>query len=109
MTSPQTPVFYLSDVYQKKVRFYLNELQLQNVAPGDEVQVENAAGSRRSAVVSAISDSSMFTPKSVQTEDLRPELVYEVTALMEDEGREFRLGQAVTVYFKNKDGLQSAR
>lgn len=109
MTSPQTPVFYLSNVYQKKVRFYLNELQLKDVAPGDEVQVLNAAGSRRSAVVSAISDSAMFTPKSVQTEDLRPELVYEVTALMEDERREFRLGQAVTVYYQNKDGLQSAR
>lgn len=99
MTSPQSAVFYLSDVYEKKVRFYLNESQLQQVKPGIEVQVENSSGSCAPAVVSAVSESAMFTPKNVQTEDLRPELVYEVTALLPDKERRFRLGQAVTVYW----------
>lgn len=101
MTSPQSPVFYLSDVYEKKVRFYLTEAQLQQVASGLEVQVENSSGSRAAAVVTAVSESAMFTPKNVQTEDLRPDLVYEVTALLRDEDRLFRLGQAVTVYWQS--------
>lgn len=98
MASPQSPVFYLSDVDEKKVRFYLPELEVSKVKQGDKVTVQNTAGDRLTAVVSAVSESAMFTPKNVQTEDLRPDLMYEVTALMPDENGLFRLGQAVTIF-----------
>ncbi|MBO8415544.1 MAG: HlyD family efflux transporter periplasmic adaptor subunit [Proteobacteria bacterium] len=104
MATVQSPVFYLSDVSEKKVRFYLPELEVSKVHPGEQVTVENAAGQRLRARVSAVSESAMFTPKNVQTEDLRPDLMYEVTALMADAHWLFRLGQAVTIYLDGGAG-----
>ena len=38
-----------------------------------------------------------FTPKSVQTEELRTSLVYEVRVIVDDKGNALRLGQPATV------------
>lgn len=42
----------------------------------------------------------MFTPKSVQTEDLRTDLIYEVRIEVVDQQRVLRFGQAITVYLQ---------
>ena len=39
-----------------------------------------------------------FTPKSVQTEELRTSLVYEVRVFVKDPSDELRLGMPATVY-----------
>jgi HlyD family secretion protein len=38
-----------------------------------------------------------FTPKTVQTEELRPSLVYEVRVFVKDPADELRLGMPATV------------
>ena len=44
----------------------------------------------------------MFTPKTVQTEELRASLVYEVRVDVEDPDNLLRLGQPVSVIFNDK-------
>ena len=46
-----------------------------------------------------VSSTAEFTPKTVQTEDLRTVLVYEVRLTLEDPENVLRLGQPVTVEF----------
>ncbi len=50
--------------------------------------------------VGYISSVAEFTPKSVQTEDLRTKLVYEVRIVVEDADNTLRMGQPVTVKLK---------
>ena len=45
-----------------------------------------------------ISSVAEFTPKTLQTEELRTSLVYEVRVLVKDAADELRLGMPVTVY-----------
>lgn len=94
----QVPVFYLAPREEKTARFYVNELMLATLSVGSRVMLSNAAGDRAEAYISAIADTAMFTPKTVQTEELRPDLVYEVRADFMDAPGAFRLGQAITVY-----------
>ena len=47
--------------------------------------------------VGFISSVAEFTPKSVQTEELRTSLVYEVRVVVEDPQDQLRLGQPVSV------------
>ena len=50
--------------------------------------------------VGFISSVAEFTPKTVQTPDLRTNLVYEVRILVDDKDNRLRLGMPVTVGFK---------
>ena len=50
--------------------------------------------------VGYISSVAEFTPKSVQTEELRTALVYEVRIVVEDPDNTLRLGMPVTVRFR---------
>ena len=52
--------------------------------------------------ISFISPTAMFTPKSVQTEDLRADLIYEISVEVEDPKHVLRFGQAITVYLKGE-------
>ncbi|MBU3826106.1 MAG: HlyD family efflux transporter periplasmic adaptor subunit [Candidatus Anaerobiospirillum merdipullorum] len=96
--SAQVPVFYVAPRTPKLARFYVSELVLDKLKVGSAVTIANAAGHQVRATISAIAESAMFTPKTVQTEELRPDLVYEVRAEFADEAGQFRLGQAITVY-----------
>lgn len=51
------------------------------------------------ATVGFISSQAEFTPKTVQTQDLRTLLVYEVRLNVDDPDNALRLGQPVTVDF----------
>ena len=102
MASPSTPVFALSQVYHKFIRCYLTEEQLASVKIGDNVIVSTTANGSIQGTVSVISQTAMFTPKSVQTEELRPALVYEVRIDVTDNDGTLRLGQSVTVNFDQK-------
>ena len=50
-----------------------------------------------------ISPVAEFTPKPVQTEELRTSLVYEIRVFVKDPSDELRLGMPATVYL-NTDG-----
>lgn len=99
MASPSTTVFELSMTDLKRVRIYLTEEQLPKVKLGSKVIISNANQDTVEGTVGYISDTAMFTPKTVQTEELRASLVYEVRVDVKDLNNILRLGQSVTASF----------
>jgi HlyD family secretion protein len=100
MASPQTPVFSLAITDPKWVRAYLAEPDLGKLHPGmsASVAVDSFAQRRFDGWVGYISPVAEFTPKTVQTEELRPSLVYEVRVFVKDPDDELRLGMPTSVY-----------
>jgi len=99
MASPQRPVYTLALTDPKWVRAYVNEVELGHVRPGMRAQVytDSAPDSPVAGRVGYISSVAEFTPKTVQTEDLRTDLVYEVRILVRDPDDRLRLGMPATV------------
>jgi HlyD family secretion protein len=100
MATPQRPVFALALTQPKWVRIYVGEPDLGRVKPGMSARVvtDSQPGQPIAGKVGYISSVAEFTPKSVQTEELRTSLVYEVRVLVEDSGNVLRLGQPATVH-----------
>jgi len=99
MASPQRPVVSLAIVDPKWVRAYVSEPDLVKVKPGAEasVTVDGLADQTFVGHVGFISPVAEFTPRSIQTEELRTSLVYEVRVLVTDAGNALRLGMPATV------------
>ena len=100
MASPQKPVFSLAVVDPKWVRAYVSEPDLGKVRPGmaASVAADSFPGQRFDGWVGFISPVAEFTPKAVQTEELRTSLVYEVRVFVKDPSDELRLGMPASVY-----------
>lgn len=98
MASASTPVFKLSLLNKKWVRVYVKETNLGKVYEGQaadvyiDSQTEPIAGQ-----VGYISSTAEFTPKTVQTDELRTALVYEVRVYVDDDDNVLRLGMPATV------------
>ncbi|CDF85107.1 UPF0194 membrane protein in asrC 5'region [Pseudomonas knackmussii B13] len=99
MASPQRAVYALAITDPKWVRVYVNETQLGLIKPGQNASVVTDSHPQQPVEghVGYISDVAEFTPKAVQTEELRTALVYEVRVLVEDKGNRLRLGMPATV------------
>ena len=97
MASPQRPVFALALTQPKWVRVYVSEGDLGKVKTGMTVRVLTDSQAEVEGKVSFIAATAEFTPKSVETEELRTSLVYEVRVIVEDAKDLLRLGQPVTV------------
>ena len=97
---PQRPVFSLAVSDPKWVRAYVCAPDLGKVGHGMAVSIEvdSYPGRRFDAWVGFISPVAEFTPKSVQVEELRTSLVYEVRVFVKDPHDELRLGMPTTVY-----------
>ena len=100
MASPQKPVFSLAVTDPKWVRAYVSEPDLGKVSPGmaASVAVDSFPERRFDGWVGFISPVAEFTPKAVQTAELRTSLVYEVRVFVKDPGDALRLGMPATVY-----------
>jgi HlyD family secretion protein len=100
MASPQLPVFTLAMIDPKWVRAYVGETELGRVRLGmpASVTVDSFPGKRFDGWVGFVSPVSEFTPKSVQTEDLRTSLVYEVRVFVHDPDDALPLGAPATVH-----------
>jgi len=100
MASPQRPVFSLAITDPKWVRAYVSESNLGKVHQGmaATVAVDSFPNRRFEGWVGFISPVAEFTPKAVQTEELRTSLVYEVRVFVKDPSDELRLGMPATVY-----------
>lgn len=101
MATPQRPALALALAQPKWVRVYVSEAELGKVKPGMATRVSTDSHPDQPVVgkVGYISSVAEFTPKSVQTEELRTSLVYEVRVLVEDGDNRLRLGQPATVRF----------
>jgi len=98
MAAPQRPVYTLAIANPKWVRTYVRESDLGRIRPGMaasiriDSQQEPIAGK-----IGYISSVAEFTPKTVQTEELRTALVYEVRVLADDKADRLRMGMPATV------------
>ena len=100
MAGPAKTVYAISVMSPKWVRAYVTERQLGLVREGGAAVVSTDTTPDMQATVGYVSSEAEFTPKNVQTEDLRTLLVYEVRLNVEDAGNRLRLGQPVTVRFR---------
>lgn len=100
MASPQSPVFSLAVTDPKWVRAYVSEPDLGKIHPGmaAAVAVDSFPKRRFDGWIGFISPVAEFTPKAVQTTELRTSLVYEVRVFVKDPKDELRLGMPASVY-----------
>ncbi len=95
-------VFTLSIDRPLRVRAYVAEDQMSRIAPGMAVTV-TADGNAKTyhGTIGYISPRAEFTPKTVQTSDLRTDLVYRLRIVVSDPDERLRQGQPVTVAVDN--------
>jgi HlyD family secretion protein len=100
MASPQRPVYTLALTEPLWARVYLPEKILGKVAPGlpARLRTDSFPGKTYHGWVGYISPSAEFTPKAVQTEDTRTDLVYQARVFACNPQGELRLGMPVTVW-----------
>lgn len=100
MASPTKPVFSLAITDPKWVRVYVPETNLGLVRPGARavVIVDSFPTHSFPGWIGFVSPSAEFTPKSVETPDLRTSLVYEVRVFVKDPHDDLRLGMPATVH-----------
>jgi HlyD family secretion protein len=100
MASPQKTVLALAITDPKWVRAYVSEPDLGKIRSGmaTSVVVDSFPQRRFEGWIGFISPVAEFTPKSVQTEELRSSLVYEVRVFVKDPADELRLGMPASAY-----------
>lgn len=99
MAAPQTPVLTLALTEPLWVRVYVPGPQLGRIAPGmrAEVSTDSFPDKVYQGWVGFISPTAEFTPKNVETPDLRTRLVYQARVFVCDPQGELRLGMPATV------------
>ena len=99
MTTAQKPVYTLALTNPKWVRVYANEKDLNAIQMGAAAQVirDSQPNHPIDGKIGYISSVAEFTPKTVQTEDIRTTLVYEVRVHVNDPQDALKMGQPVTV------------
>jgi len=99
MSSPQRPVFNLAIVDPKWIRAYVSEADLGKVHNGMKASISNDSfpGRPFAGWVGFISSVAEFTPKAVETVELRSSLVYEIRVFVQDPQDQMRLGMPATV------------
>jgi HlyD family secretion protein len=99
MASPNRPVVTLALTDPKWVRAYVPEPDLGRINLGMKAGIlsDSFPDQRFGGWIGFISPVAEFTPKTVETEDLRTKLVYEVRVFVDDPKDLLRLGMPVTV------------
>jgi HlyD family secretion protein len=100
MGSPERPVYALAITDPKWVRAYISEVDLGRIKPGmsARVTIDSHPDQPIQGRIGYISSVAEFTPKTVQTEELRTSLVYEVRVYVDDPSDRLRLGMPATVH-----------
>lgn len=99
MASPQRSVFSLAIINPKWVRAYVSEADLGHVHPGMKafISTDSFPDRRFAGWLGFISPVAEFTPKAVETQELRTSLVYEIRIFVNDPTDQLRLGMPATV------------
>jgi len=108
IASPQKPVLNLAVIDPKWVRAYVPEPDLGKIHPGQTafITVDSFPDRRFEGWVGFISPVAEFTPKAVETAELRTSLVYEVRVFVKDPADALRLGMPATVTFPPAEAAQ---
>jgi HlyD family secretion protein len=99
MASPQRPAYALALIDPVWVRAYVSEPDLGRIWPGmrAEVATDSYPDKRYAGWVGYISPTAEFTPKAVETREVRTNLVYQVRVYVHNPAGELRLGMPATV------------
>ena len=109
MVASNTPVYSLSLRDPVYVRAYVSEPDLGRIAPGAKVQVHTDSSTRvYHGQIGFISPRAEFTPKTVETTDLRTDLVYRLRVVVTDADLALRQGMPVSVDV-NSNAIQDER
>lgn len=100
ISSPQKTAFTLAIIDPKWVRAYVSETDRGRIHEGlkASVSVDAFPHRRFDGWIGFISPTAEFTPKSVETPDLRTSLVYEVRVFVTDPDNALGLGSPATVH-----------
>jgi HlyD family secretion protein len=109
MATPQRAVLNLAITDPKWIRAYVGESDLGRIHTGmrASISTDSFPGRALSGWIGFIASVAEFTPKSVQTEELRSSLVYEVRIFVQDPRDEMRLGMPATVLLELDPGARS--
>ena len=98
IAQPGQTVMTIALTRPMRVRAYVGEPDLGRVRPGMKVEVRTDGSDKvYHGTIGFISPRAEFTPKSVETEDLRTDLVYRMRIIVSDPDEGLRQGQPVTV------------
>ena len=99
MASPQRPVFTLALTNPIWIRAYVPQTDMGKIFPGMRAQINTDSYPDKTyeGWVGYISPTAEFTPKSVETPEVRTELVYQVRVYACNPRNELRLGMPATV------------
>lgn len=97
--TPQTPVITLASLNPVWVRTYLPETELGRVKPGAiaRISTDSYPGKVYEGWVGSVSPTAEFTPKNIETPELRTRLVYQARVFVCNPQFELRLGMPATV------------
>ena len=90
---------------------YVSEINLGKVREGmaASIEVDSLPNRRFEGWIGFVSPIAEFTPKTVQTEELRTSLLYEVRAFVKDPKDELPLGMPATVHLPLGVGSSTAQ
>ncbi len=110
MASPQKPVYTLALTNPVWVRAYVPESDLGKLKLGmaAEVETDSHPGRKYRGWVGYISPSAEFTPKSVETAELRTSLSYQVRVFVCNPLNELRLGMPATATIPLFDPIKAS-
>ena len=111
MASPVTPVFTLALTDPVWVRAYLPQTALGKVKPGMRAAIttDSFPSKRYAGWIGNVSPTAEFTPKNVETPELRTRLVYRMRVFACNPEGELRLGMPATVILDLSDSSTPGR
>ena len=98
MITPSQTIYSLSLTNQSYVRTYVSEKDLGKITNGMLVKIKTDSGTKYEGQIGFISDKAEFTPKSVETAELRTDLVYRVRVTVKNPDAKLKQGMPVTIY-----------
>lgn len=99
MAFPQTPAYIVALTDPIWIRAYVSESDLGKIHEGmsAKVSTDSFPGKAYDAWIGFISPTAEFTPKSVQTTDVRTTLVYQIRVFVKNPENQLRLGMPATI------------
>jgi HlyD family secretion protein len=104
LTTTGKPLYKIADLQNINLRAFVTSAQLANLKIGQQVKVFAEFGEKETreyeGIVSWISEKSEFTPKTIQTQDERANLVYAVKITVKNDGY-LKIGMYGQISIKN--------
>jgi len=104
-------VYSLSLNDPKWIQAYIDEVDLGKIYPGmiAEIKTDTYSDKIYKGQIGFISPVAEFTPKSVETKELRTDLVYRLRVIVKDPENELRQGMPVTVNLYLNNGKENEK